>query len=118
MNSQFFDPIAVGGALGVLALLIYLLIFRQVRYGALRHFIFGARIDQPVLEILGESRGPMHFGLNVYALTRKSGGTLVGIEARMKTLGVYRTIPVTLSIADAQRLAVVLTEVAHAGQAT
>ena len=87
--------------------------YKIVRHGGWRGAVFGANVDRTVGEINVENRGPVSTVLRVHLLRRTSTERLVGIELAMKSFASYQMMPITLSFAEAQRLASLLQDAAR-----
>ena len=82
--------------------------YRIIRHGGFRAAMFGARIEHTVGEVSGERQGSMGIALKVHALRRDNSELLVGIELVAKGFASYRMMPVTLTVNQAQQLAILL----------
>ena len=89
-------------------------IYRIIRHGGLKAAMFGARIDRTVGEVSGERQGPTGVALKVHILRRNAAEKLVGVEFVAKSFASYQMMPVTLSVAQAQQLASLLTDAVRA----
>ena len=89
-------------------------IYRIIRHGGLKAAMFGARIDRTVGEVSGERQGPTGVALQVHILRRNAAEKLVGVEFVAKSFASYQMMPVTLSVAQAQQLASLLTDAVRA----
>ena len=76
---------------------------RVVRFGGLKGALLGARITSTVGEVTGATRKPVRMVLRVHALDG-AADRKVGVELVAKSVFGYQTMPMSLSVAEANRL--------------
>ncbi|HEY7895902.1 MAG TPA: hypothetical protein VIC24_13465 [Gemmatimonadaceae bacterium] len=83
-------------------------LYKILRYRGWRGALFGA----PVLSTVGElelpRRGMLKTRLKVHRIDGRAKGVDVGLEITVSTVGSWQALPVSLSVADARRLAEML----------
>jgi len=94
--SAFF-AVAVGSTL-----------YQILRNRGFRGAMFGAPLRSTIVEIQLERRGMVKSQVKVHQLDGHAKGIDVGLEIIHSTIGSWHAVPVSLSAADARRLAEVL----------
>jgi hypothetical protein len=89
------------------------IVFSIVRHGGVKAAMFGAKIERTIGEVEGERRVGVRTQLKVHALSPSSGERAIGIEFVAKSPLSYSMVPITLSAAEAQRLALLLQSAAR-----
>lgn len=104
-----FDSVAPIVFTGLFALF---LVFKIVRHGSLKGWLFGAQIVRTHGEVSGTASKPMTTVLRVHTL---AGGTqkAVGIEFVAKSFASYQMMPFSMSVAETKKLIALLESAVH-----
>ena len=97
----------------VVALVAANLLLKIVRHRGFRGALFGAPIRTTVSEIDLRARGMVKSRLKVHTLAGGDGAPQVGLEVVHSTVGSWQMTPVSLSAAEAHRLAEALEQAAR-----
>ena len=91
----------------VFGLVAAAMIFKVIKYRGLRGAMFGAPLRRLVSEMELESRGMVKTKLKVHVLDPRdaSSGPHVGVEVIHSTIGSWEMKPISLTRAEAQKLA-------------
>lgn len=97
---------------GIFAAFVGYFAFSVYRHGGFRGAMFGATVRETIGEVEGVARG-YSSKLKVHSLgSREGGDALVGLELVATSIGSWSSSPISLSRAEAQRLASLLQEAA------
>lgn len=93
--------------LGILALAVGAFLYKTLQHGGFKAAMFGAPIERTVGEVASGGVKLMNVVLRVHKL---GGGRekAVGVELVAKSLASYQMMPVTLSVAEAKKLIMLL----------
>ena len=98
---------------GIFAAFVGYFAFSVYRHGGFRGAMFSATVRETIGEVEGVARGPGSAKLKVHSLGAREGAdVLVGLELVATRIGSWSSSPISLSRAEAQRLASLLQEAA------
>jgi hypothetical protein len=83
-------------------------IVKIVRHGGFRAALFGAPLERTVGEVRGGGTRFMNIAVRVHVLGGGEAEKAVGLELVAKSFASYQMTPVTLSAAEARKLALLL----------
>ena len=92
----------------VFALVAGSLIYKLFKHGGLKAAMFGAPIAHTVGEVEGGGVRFMSMTVKVHTLGGGSPEKAIGLEFVAKSIASYQMMPVTLSAAEAKKLAILL----------
>lgn len=83
-------------------------VFKIIKHGGLKAAMFGAPIERTIGEVEGGGTRLMTVAVKVHKLDGDSPEKAIGLEFVAKSLASYQMMPVTLSAAEARKLATLL----------
>jgi hypothetical protein len=84
------------------------LIQQVMKFGGIKAAMFGAPIESTLGEIILHKRGITRIKMKVHRLGGDNSERAIGLEVIKKNLGNYQVTPITLSVAEAKELSVLL----------
>ena len=103
-----FDSLAQILFFSFFTLFIGTFIYRRFKYGSIKAAIFGAPIERTLGEVDGGSGKIMSIKVKVHRLGGDAPDKAIGLEFVAKSLTSYEMMPVTLSVSEAKKLAILI----------
>ena len=116
MNLSEFMPVLI--VVGLLALSVSIYVVGLVKRGGLKAALFGVPVQFTAGEIAASSIKLRHIAVKVHALEKADPERAIGLEFIAKGGMSYRMISVSLSEAEAKKLATLLQSAVSQGSST